>query len=140
MIKQFVKKVLIQIKKINVNIKLNIDTKLTTTIGRRIPFKEHEGALTSKFRKFKQSKLVITDRLHDMIFAAITGTSCIALDNLSGKVKGVFKWLKFNDYIVFCNNIDEVFKSIPEMLKKENNAYTLNKDYTTMFKRIIELI
>ncbi len=39
--------------------------------------------LNSKFAEFLSSGLVITDRLHGMIFAAITGTPCIALDNKS---------------------------------------------------------
>ncbi|KZE43899.1 polysaccharide pyruvyl transferase family protein [Rossellomorea marisflavi] len=45
--------------------------------------------------QFSKSQLVITDRLHGMIFAAITGTSCIVLPNSNHKIIGTYeKWLK----------------------------------------------
>jgi pyruvyl transferase EpsI len=40
-------------------------------------------------RQISRRKLIITDRLHAAIFARITRTPCIALDNLTGKVAGV---------------------------------------------------
>lgn len=48
-----------------------------------------------KWAQFQQSKIVITDRLHGMYFSAITGTYCMVLDNVSGKVRGGYEvWLK----------------------------------------------
>lgn len=49
--------------------------------------------------KFQSTELVITDRLHGMIFSAITGTPCVALDNLSHKVSGVAEWITDCEYI-----------------------------------------
>ena len=43
---------------------------------------------------FQKSKLVVTDRLHGMIMTVITDTPCIALNNTSGKVKGVYDTIK----------------------------------------------
>ena len=40
-----------------------------------------------------------------MIFAAITGTPCLAFDNSSGKVKGVFEWIKNINSIIFLDQI-----------------------------------
>lgn len=42
----------------------------------------------NKYIKFRECELVITDRIHGMIFAAITGTPCIALSNY--KIKGTY--------------------------------------------------
>ena len=56
-----------------------------------------------KLDEFRKSKLVVTDRLHGMLFAAITGTPCIALGNSSGKVKGVYDWLTHLDYIQYVD-------------------------------------
>lgn len=54
-----------------------------------------EEELEKIWNDFKKSKLVITDRLHGMIFCAITKTPCIAIDNSTRKVSGVYnKWLK----------------------------------------------
>lgn len=54
-----------------------------------------------KLNEFRASKLVITDRLHGMYFSAITGTPCIALNNVSGKVGEGYKWLRKYDSIRF---------------------------------------
>lgn len=58
-----------------------------------------DHALDDKLKEFQRVKLVLTDRLHGMIFAAITGTPCIALDNSTGKVKGVYEWIHNLKYI-----------------------------------------
>lgn len=72
-----------------------------------------------KMLEFANSKIVITDRLHGMIFAFLTKTPCIALNNSSGKVLGVYEWIKECGYIKVINNIEEIPKLI-EILVKEN--------------------
>lgn len=71
---------------------------------------EHrEKALDEHFDKFRSSELVITDRLHGMIFSAITGTPCIVLNSKSPKVKGVYDWiLKDCEYITFTDDFNEM--------------------------------
>ena len=54
-----------------------------------------------------------------MIFAFLTKTPCIALNNSSGKVLGVYEWIKECGYIKVINNIEEIPKLI-EILVKEN--------------------
>ena len=56
--------------------------------------------------KIASSKLVITDRLHAMIFCYITETPCIVFDNISRKVSGVYEWIKDCDYIRYCATFD----------------------------------
>ena len=76
-----------------------------TVVNKRININDRNEELDKKFLEFKTSKLVITDRLHGMIFAAITGTPCLAFDNSSGKVKGVFEWIKNINSIIFLDQI-----------------------------------
>lgn len=52
-----------------------------------------------KLLEFKRAYLVITDRLHGMIFAAITGTPCIVIPNSNHKVESEYEWLKELEYI-----------------------------------------
>lgn len=59
----------------------------------------------NKFKDFQKSKLVITDRLHGMVFCAISGTPCIAFSNYNHKVKGTYDWIKDLDYIKYVDNI-----------------------------------
>jgi len=72
-------------------------------------FSRH-AELNKIWSEFASARLVITDRLHGMIFAIITGTPCLALDNLSRKVSGVYELLPELDYVKICSCIDEVIK------------------------------
>lgn len=70
--------------------------------------KNREKVLNEKFKQFFSSELVVTDRLHGMIFSAITGTPCIVLNSKSPKVKGVYEWvLKECPYILFMDSFDK---------------------------------
>ncbi len=55
---------------------------------------EAKRALEDIWTSFRSADLVVTDRLHGMIFCAITSTPCIAINNSNGKVAGVYKaWI-----------------------------------------------
>lgn len=50
--------------------------------------------LDSIWDDFRSARLVVTDRLHGMIFAVITATPCVVLDSATGKVGGFYSdWL-----------------------------------------------
>lgn len=95
----------------------NLPIRYTDTVVNHMILKENrENAVFEKAKEFSSAKLVITDRLHGMIFAVITGTPCIALDNTTGKIKGVYNlWLKSVPYIIFVENIETI---TPELIKK----------------------
>lgn len=68
---------------------------------------ERENELEEIWEKFKKSRLVITDRLHGMIFCHITDTPCIAINNSNKKVSRVYNlWLKNNKEITMINNFE----------------------------------
>lgn len=95
----------------------NLPIRYTDTVVNHMILKENrENAVFEKAKEFSSAKLVITDRLHGMIFAVVTGTPCIALDNTTGKIKGVYNlWLKSVPYITFVENIETI---TPELIKK----------------------
>lgn len=101
----------------------------TDTVGTgRIPIKRRNAVLLEKISEFQSTKLVVTDRLHGMIFAVITGTPCIALDNTSGKVKGTYDlWLKNIPYVVFANDVSEVASLVPKMINLAEQRYEPEK-------------
>lgn len=67
---------------------------LSTMAETPIPYSSREEALQRKLEEFSSVDLVITDRLHGMVFSYLAGTPCIAFDNVTGKVKGVYEmWL-----------------------------------------------
>lgn len=79
------------------------DTVIAYMVNKRARKKE----VSAKLDQFAGSKLVITDRLHGMIMAAITNTPCIAFSNSNGKVRDVYAWIKNNDFVKFVESMDQ---------------------------------
>lgn len=76
---------------------------VSTVIAGRVDGKNRLSEINKVLATFSRARLVITDRLHAMIFAAITSTPCIAIDNVSKKVSGVAAWLRGVPYIRCCH-------------------------------------
>ena len=88
-----------------------------TVVPYAVSAEQREFEVERKFDEFRRARLVITDRLHGMIFAAITGTPCIALDNSSGKVGGVCSlWLRNLHYVKFVQDAEGIFPLLDEFL------------------------
>ena len=91
--------------------------------GHSIQLCDREKELTAQFSKFRSSELVITDRLHGMIFCAITGTPCIVIDSKSPKVRGCYEWIRNLDYIRFADGpeqILELYQTMPKCCSFDN--------------------
>ncbi len=85
--------------------------KISTINSRPIPVWYRKNIIKNTKKHFSLPEVIVTDRLHGMIFAAIVGTKCIALDNKTHKVKGVYElWLKDNSNVVMLEN--ENFKEL----------------------------
>ena len=93
-------------------------------------------ALEDKFREFQSSKLVVTDRLHGMIFAAITETPCIVLGSFNHKITESYKWLKDLDYIKFCKDINKFEQLLKDISNIKNKTY----DNTFANKIILDIL
>lgn len=95
---------------------------------------QRETELQKKFTEFRTAELVITDRLHGMIFCAITGTPCIVLSSKSHKINGCYEWINNLEYIRFAKNenqISEIYESIPKKVYKYSN-----EKFTAMFDEL----
>ena len=87
---------------------------------------QRERELEKKFKQFHSAELIITDRLHGMIFATITGTPCIVIDSKSPKVRGCYEWIKDVDYIRFVDDVSRIteeYQKIPKGKHKYNNDH-----------------
>lgn len=92
-----------------------------------------------KMNEFSAARLVITDRLHGMIFAAITETPCIVLNNYNHKVHGTYDWISHLPYIRFAHNVDEAIRLIPEMLEIKNCVFD-NASLIPQFQKLAEVV
>lgn len=103
-----------------------------TVINKTVTKEEREKELNKMFDKFLKSKVVITDRLHGMVFCAITKTPCIVTKSLDHKVTGTYQWIKDLNYIRLVESIEfENIKPIIEELTsiKEKNDINFKEMY-----------
>lgn len=94
-----------------------------------VPVERREQVLDEKFAQFAGAELVITDRLHGMIFCAITGTPCVVVDSKSPKVRGCYEWIRHLDYIRFADNSEDIVKQyrlIPEGPHRYDNSHLIH--------------
>lgn len=68
----------------------------------------NEVAFDKLINNISTSKLVITDRLHGVIFAFITNTNVIALPTCDHKLIDFFNWIKDFETTNFVSNITEL--------------------------------
>ena len=80
---------------------------ISTVVDHMILPEDREAELSEFLRRVAEARLVITDRLHAMVFAKLVGTPCIALDNISKKVSGVYEWISDCPYVI-CTKEDIV--------------------------------
>lgn len=107
----------------------------------------HEGYVYSNryheldriLETFNTSKLVITDRLHGMIFAYITGTPALVLPNINGKIAGCYNWIKDCGFILFMESFNpvELSANIDTLCDTSIDYDKLNR-MTSSFKEIIK--
>ncbi len=75
-----------------------------------------ERILNAKLRLWQRSRLVVTDRLHGMIFALITKTPCIVIGNNHHKVQETYNTIRDCDYIFYLDSCDELDAAIKKIL------------------------
>lgn len=90
-----------------------------TNIGEEL----RERTVRDKFKQLNTCKLVVTDRLHGMIFSAVTETPCIVFGSYTHKIKESYKWLKNLEYIEFCEDIDSLEDKIIKVTSCKNKYY-----------------
>lgn len=99
---------------------------------------EKQQIFETLLNKFQKSKLVITDRLHGMIFSVITNTPCIAFDNSNKKISATYNtWLKGNSNVRLVQNYneEEILNYVKELTSNSNKA--LN-DFEENFKPLLQ--
>lgn len=74
-----------------------------------------EAVVRQKLEQFARAEMIVTDRLHGMVFAALTNTPCVVLSNYNHKIIGVYDWIKTLPYICFAKNVDEIPSRLKEL-------------------------
>lgn len=108
----------------------------------KIEENNREEYLEDIWSTFRKSKIVLTDRLHGMIFSVITGTPCIAFQNSNGKIKETYEaWLNDISQIEMISDdfrSEDIERKISEQILKRNEIKVIEKEkeYKQLIKEL----
>lgn len=97
-----------------------------------------EEVVQEKMKEIASSKLLITDRLHGMIFAAVTETPCIVFGNNHHKILGVYKWIENLDYIHFVTSVEEALLCVPDLYHRAECKFVFDMNTFSELKRMVQ--
>ena len=92
-----------------------------------------------KMQEFSESELVITDRLHGMVFAALTGTPCIVFSNNHHKVQATYDWISYLPYIKLVNDYENAISLIPVLLRFKDCIYNNEPIESSFYDLSVEI-
>lgn len=123
---------------------INYD-ELAINMGRFVSQQEGKILLNNICRKMQQYKCVITDRLHGMLISVISDVPCIAFDNKTNKVSGVYHWIEDQGYAYLAstediNRIADIIEYIVNEKKRVGTYKPLTYEYERMAKIIDDFI
>lgn len=114
------------------------ETRVFTTVKNEyISVSSRKNVIEKMILEIANFRLIITDRLHAMIMAYLTGTPCIAMANANGKIEGCYEWINNADNICFVENLDEAIEQIVSYIDKENSS---SFQYGELFNKIFDII
>lgn len=107
---------------------IGLDYTVTDTIypSANIDTDRLDVIVADKLKEFISAKLVITDRLHGMIFSAICRTPCIVLGNYNHKVERTADILSCLPYIRFAKDVSEVEALVDGLYSLEKCEYDIS--------------
>ncbi len=116
------------------------EIRITDTMDESFDWREErEERVLKKIQEFQMAQIVITDRLHGMIFSVITGTPCIVLNNNNGKIKNCYEKLRTLKYIQLVDDISSIEKDFEILSECKENIFDSNS-YKEQIKNIMQLI
>lgn len=109
--------------------------KADTQLDHFVEPEQREAEVQKLLDEYTRAKCVVTDRLHGMIFAALTQTPCVALDNCYHTVSGTYEWMQNLPYIKMAQSPDEVGERLDEVLKVPSPRFT-NQNLMPYYKQL----
>ena len=114
--------------------------KSDTVVKHQVSPAQRDNELKVLFSAYSDANIVITDRLHGMILAAVSGTYCVVLPNSNHKIRGVYdRWLKDLEYVHFSESLDDAIhhiSAIEENMLHKYKYHGLKKQFDVFYKEI----
>ncbi len=104
-----------------------------------IGIKQREEIVNAELEIFAKHQIVVTDRLHGLIFAIITHTPCIAIKSQDHKIKEFMHFLKESNAVSFIDtDISKLKPAIDKMLQIKKTRYPeWNEEYFSYMANLI---
>lgn len=100
-----------------------------------IDYADREKYFLKTLDKIGSKKLIITDRLHAMIFSIITKTPCLVFGNSYGKAKHSYNdWLHELSFIEYTDNkeLNDIPAIVERLQKAEPNKIDVKEDFQVL--------
>lgn len=112
-----------------------------TVIDEVFPQEQRFDYLNKMLEKFSKSALVVTDRIHGMIFSYLTNTPCIAFGNYNHKVESEYEWLEQASNIHFLKSVDTelIRNTITNLLENPSSENHTYHDEFASLEKVIKL-
>lgn len=123
----------IEIKDILINKGFKINA-VDTCTNHDISFAYSKTEIEIYLRNLSNAKLVVTDRLHGLIFSYLAGVPCIVFNNYNYKIKGIYEWLKNSGMVYLAKNINELNEILENNLISKSNYIDFNDSFDIVYK------
>ena len=100
---------------------------------------DRDIVLNTCLKEISTYQIIITDKLHMMIFCYLTKTPCITLSNYNYKIVGVYQWIKDCSYIKHIDKLDQLDETIEyltSMSKEDRYSVTIDDKFDDLVKLI----
>lgn len=119
----------------------NAEIYFTDTVeDRNVMYSEREEMVKGKIREFASCELIITDRLHGMVLAGMSGTKTMVWSNCNYKVLGIYRWIKDNRFISFISDIEKFEQELQRLYDYKETCRYSNNNVKPYFETLEKLV
>ena len=110
----------------------------------QVPYSVNSSIRNLEIKKmvasFSSYELVVTDRLHGMLYSLISGTPVIAIDNNTQKISGsYYDWFVGVPYVSLYKKDDDISEQIESFYKMGGQLFD-NMPYVKELKKLLEYV
>jgi exopolysaccharide biosynthesis predicted pyruvyltransferase EpsI len=102
-------------------------TDTTLAISESYMKKNRNRLIWEMIERFSKFQLVVTDRYHGTIFAAVAATPVVVINSADHKLSSGVKWFpeEFQEYVSFADDLEEAFEKAKGVLENSEYEYKL---------------
>ncbi len=112
---------------------------IDTQVNRIINDTVRDVEVLSIINLFRTAKVIVTDRLHGLIFSVITNTPCLVFPSVDAKIIGTYTWIADLNYIKLFNNPVNICEEIEKLLHiDKSNPINFEHKYFSDLRKQME--